>query len=121
MRNILIVDDSEMTRSFLHSRLKVLYEVSVTEATNGKEGLTSLNKNPDIDLIICDIHMPEMNGAEFIKAVRSSSFNSIPIVVMTTTGMVDDIEEVIECGANGVIYKPFDPEKLQIVFDRFIE
>ena len=75
---------------------------------------SSLDKNGEkIDLIITDLHMPVMNGIEFIKAVRSSSdYKMIPILFLTTESQTEKKLEAKEAGATGWIIKPFVPAKL---------
>lgn len=83
------------------------------EAGNGKEALEKLNNGP-IDIILCDINMPEMNGLEFVKKAREmSNCANTKIIMVSTESAQELIDNVIADGANGFINKPFTPEKFQ--------
>jgi two-component system chemotaxis response regulator CheY len=83
----------------------------IFEAGDGIEGLNALGANK-VDLILSDINMPNMDGLEFVKAVRAKG-SKVPIVMITTEGGEDVINEAISSGASGSIRKPFTPEQLQ--------
>jgi two-component system chemotaxis response regulator CheY len=86
------------------------YEVQ--EAANGKQGLEKLTTLQP-KLIITDIHMPEMDGLEFIRSVReNASFKFTPIIVLTTESEQDMQQEGKKAGATAWLVKPFTPEKL---------
>ncbi len=79
---------------------------------DGQDALKFLNKRP-IDLILTDLHMPVMNGIEFIKAVRANpDYKSVPILFLTTESQAAKKMEAKEAGATGWIIKPFVPAKL---------
>lgn len=108
---ILIVDDSESIREVVNFTLENEgYKVLV--GVDGKDALKHLNGNP-IDLIITDLHMPEMDGIELIKNVRNmETYKRIPILFLTTESQVAKKMEAKEVGATGWIIKPFVPAKL---------
>jgi two-component system, chemotaxis family, chemotaxis protein CheY len=110
-KTILIVDDSESIREIVSFTLENEgYDVLVGE--DGQDALKHLNKGP-IDLILTDLHMPVMNGIEFIKSVRSNSdYKSVPILFLTTESQTAKKMEAKEAGATGWIIKPFVPAKL---------
>jgi len=86
------------------------YEVH--EAENGKHGLSQLEAAAPA-LIITDIHMPEMDGIEFIRQVRTKQkFKFTPIIVLTTESEQDMQRAGKEAGATAWLVKPFTPEKL---------
>ena len=113
MPNILIVDDSSTMRKIITRSLRqagfALDEVF--EAGDGIEGLNALVANK-VDLILSDINMPNMDGIEFVKAVRKKGC-AVPIVMITTEGGEDIIHEAFSSGANSSIRKPFTPEQLE--------
>lgn len=110
-KKILIIDDSELTRSFLAEMLIFSYEVDIIHAENGQQGLDLLaSENPD--LVIADINMPVMNGIDFIHQARGELNVSIPIIVASTSNKSDDRIKVMEAGATNIIFKPFDSEAL---------
>jgi two-component system chemotaxis response regulator CheY len=113
MPNILIVDDSSTMRKIITRSLRQAgFAVDdVFEAGDGIEGLNALAANK-VDLILSDINMPNMDGIEFVKAVRSRGCQ-VPIVMITTEGGEDIIHEAFSSGASGSIRKPFTPEQLE--------
>ena len=113
MPNVLIVDDSSTMRKIVTRSLRQAGFVvdEIFEAADGVEGLNSLDANK-VDLILSDINMPNMDGLEFVKSVRGKG-NKVPIVMITTEGGEDVINEAIASGASGSIRKPFTPEQLQ--------
>lgn len=118
-KTILVVDDSESIREVVNFTLqnegyKVLLGV------DGKDALRHLNGN-SINLIITDLHMPEMNGIELIKVVRKTDgYERIPILFLTTESQVSKKNEAREAGATGWIIKPFVPAKLVDAINRVI-
>jgi len=110
-KTILIVDDSESIREVVSFTLKNEgYEVLV--GIDGKDALKFLD-GKHIDLIITDLHMPEMDGIEFIKNVRTmEKYKRIPILFLTTESQASKKMEAKEAGATGWIIKPFVPAKL---------
>jgi two-component system chemotaxis response regulator CheY len=82
----------------------------IFEAGDGIEGLNALAGNK-VDLILSDINMPNMDGLEFIKAVRANG-NAVPIVMITTEGGEDILKEAMNSGASDSIKKPFTPDQL---------
>lgn len=113
MPNVLIVDDSSTMRKIVTRSLRqagfALDEIY--EAGDGIEGLNALGANK-VDLILSDINMPNMDGLEFVKAVRANG-NATPIVMITTEGGEEIIAEAISSGASDSIKKPFTPDQLQ--------
>ncbi|MFP5212121.1 MAG: response regulator, partial [Acidobacteriota bacterium] len=83
------------------------------EASNGREALDVLEENW-IDLILSDIHMPVMDGIQFIRTLREKAdWSDLPVVFITTEANEDRIREVMELGAKGYIRKPFKPEEIR--------
>lgn len=109
-RTILVVDDDVRNIFALTSALET-HGAHVVSARNGKEALEKLN--PEIELILMDIMMPEMDGYEAMKRIRlSDKFKDMPIVALTAKAMKDDKEKCIEAGANDYLPKPIEMEKL---------
>ncbi|MBI2354686.1 MAG: response regulator [Deltaproteobacteria bacterium] len=114
MANILIVDDSSTMRKIISRSLRQagLPVDEILEAGDGIEGLNVLASNKSVNLILSDINMPNMDGLEFIKAVRANG-NNVPIVMITTEGGEEIIKEAMSNGASDSIKKPFTPDQLQ--------
>jgi two-component system chemotaxis response regulator CheY len=110
-KTILVVDDSESIREIVSFTLENEgYRVLIGK--DGKDALKFLD-DKSIDLILTDLHMPEMNGIDFIKTVRSNAdFKSTPILFLTTESQTAKKMEAKEAGATGWIIKPFVPAKL---------
>jgi len=108
---ILIVDDSESIREVVSFTLENEgYKVLI--AVDGKDALRFLDGTL-IDLIITDLHMPNMDGIELIKAVRGmEAYQRIPILFLTTESQAAKKMEAKDAGATGWIIKPFVPAKL---------
>ena len=110
-KSILLVDDSTIMRLILVMNLKRILGVKITEAVNGKDALAKL-KNGRYDMVLTDMVMPEMDGAELIRQVRTQLKSDIPIVVITTRGESQDRDRGISVGANGYLTKPVNMVEL---------
>lgn len=111
-QQILIVDDSKTVRNLLAFILKK-EGYRVLAAEDGLEGLEKLYSVQMVDLIICDVNMPRMDGFTFIQNVREQeSYRDLPIIVLSTEGQEKDIQTGMRLGANQYLVKPAQPEKL---------
>ncbi|RLB96511.1 MAG: response regulator [Deltaproteobacteria bacterium] len=113
--NVLIVDDSSSMRNIIKKIIQMSgFDVGhFLEASNGREALTILD-NTWIDVIISDIHMPEMDGVAFLQAMQKKpTLSDTPVVIVTTEGRQDRIKGLLALGARACIRKPFKPEKLR--------
>ncbi len=109
----LAVDDSPTMRRIVVNTLKRIGYDDVIEAANGKDALAKLYSEK-VDVVITDWNMPEMNGLEFVKAVKSDeNFKDLPILMITTRGVKDDILEAMRAGVSSYIVKPFSPQTLK--------
>jgi two-component system, chemotaxis family, chemotaxis protein CheY len=107
-----IIDDSRAMRMIIGRTLKEL-GFEVIEAANGREGLDCLKNDPEADLVLVDWNMPEMNGLEFVLALRGSQhLCHLPIVVVTSETEASQAERALEAGANEYVTKPFSKEDL---------
>jgi len=112
MRTILIVDDSAAVRQHVAMVLRRA-GFQLAEAANGQEGLDMVDSNRDIDLVICDINMPKMNGLEMVEKVKGKPENkTLPILMLTTEGDISLIKRAKLAGAVGWIVKPFNAARL---------
>ena len=111
-RHILIIDDSKTVRNLVAFIMK-REGFRVTAAEDGLDGLEKLYSTPDVDLIICDVNMPRMDGFTYIKTVREQeAYRDLPIIVLSTEGQEQDIQEGLTLGANLYLVKPAQPEKM---------
>ena len=109
---ILAVDDEPHNILLLSRYLKHMGH-DVAGAENAIVALDMLDRS--FDLILSDVMMPEMNGFEFVRTIRSNpEFDDIPIVMVTTLAEKEDRLKAVEAGANDFITKPVDPLELQV-------
>jgi two-component system chemotaxis response regulator CheY len=109
---ILAVDDSPTMRRIIVNTLKRAGYEDVAEASDGKDALAKL-KTDKFDFIITDWNMPEMDGLTFVTAVRSDpDLKGLPILMVTTRSVKEDIMQAIKAGVNNYIVKPFTPETI---------
>jgi two-component system chemotaxis response regulator CheY len=108
----LVIDDSKAMRMVLK---KILGELGfeVGEAENGINALEALGKEPRPELVLVDWNMPEMNGYEFVRAVRSRpEYDDIRLMMVTSETQADGVDRVVEAGADEYVTKPFTRESL---------
>ena len=119
MVNILIVDDSTLTRKALHRIIEMIdLDVDqVTEACNGREALEII-KGGGVDLVLADLNMPEMGGIEMIDQMNADdSIPEIPVIVISTESSTTRIEGLLANGAKNYLHKPFTPEQVKAVIE----
>jgi len=111
-KKILIVDDDVRNVFALTSVLEA-HGMEVRYAENGKDGIELLKQNPEVDLILMDIMMPELDGYQTIRAIRQEeAFKQLPIISLTAKAMKGDREKSIASGASDYITKPVDTDQL---------
>lgn len=115
----LIVDDSRAMRAIIAKILRELGFGSL-QASNGCEALDLLKQGAAVDVVFVDWNMPEMNGLEFIRRVRSDrSYDGLPLILVTTETELQNVIQALDCGANEYVMKPFTPnvivEKLEML------
>lgn len=109
-KSILIADD-EITNFIIIDKLLKKTGIKVFHAENGEEAVKIFKKNPEINVILMDIRMPEMGGLEATKYIRSVDRN-IPIIAFTAYALSDDEAIALEFGCDDYISKPVRPEFL---------
>jgi signal transduction histidine kinase/HAMP domain-containing protein/CheY-like chemotaxis protein len=114
-RRVLIVDD-DIRNVFALTHVLGRVGMPVLYAENGREGIETLERNPDVELVLMDIMMPEMDGYETISAIRRTPrWAGLPIVALTAKAMPGDREKSIARGANDYVPKPVDVDQLLTV------
>lgn len=111
----LIVDDSSVMRKIVERSLRQagIELAEVKEASNGAEALGALGDG-NVDLILCDINMPVMDGLEFLRQMKSvPKAQGVPVVMITTEGSESHVVQALTIGARGYIRKPFTPEQVK--------
>ncbi|MGO9271397.1 MAG: response regulator [Terriglobia bacterium] len=109
----LVIDDSRTTRKILMRMLNNLGYDAV-EAVNGRDGLDRLREMGASDLVLVDWNMPELDGFDFVRAVRAESeYDSVPLVMVTTHNDMESVARALEAGATEYIMKPFTEEVIR--------
>ncbi len=119
--NILLAEDNEINQLFVKKLLSPKFNIDIV--SNGIEALHTL-KSKKIDLILMDLHMPEMDGYEATRKIRESDnekIKTIPIIALTAAAIKDEKEKCINTGMNFYISKPFEPESLFNVIGRALK
>ncbi|MGH8021512.1 MAG: response regulator [Opitutaceae bacterium] len=106
----LVIDDSRTMRMIVG---KILTEIGfeTVEAGDGQEALNKLAETGPLDLAMVDWNMPEMNGFEFVKAVRAEpAYDNMKLMMVTTESEIEQVAQALEAGANEYAMKPFTKE-----------
>jgi two-component system, chemotaxis family, chemotaxis protein CheY len=112
MPNILVVEDSPTMRQLISFAMKRIANSYVIEATDGVDALKKLSSDK-VDLILCDINMPVMDGLKLVSLVRDNpTYKEIPIIMVTTEGAEEDRKRAIAIGANAYLPKPIQTQEL---------
>jgi CheY-like chemotaxis protein len=89
------------------------WNLQVVTAENGREALQALADNPDTDLVLMDIMMPEMDGYETMRAIRQQGrFHALPIIALTAKAMKEDRQKCLDAGASDYVAKPVSAPQL---------
>lgn len=117
----LVVDDSPTMRRIVNNTLRQLGYTDIIEAEDGKDALAKLNIE-EVDFIITDWNMPNMDGLEFTNAVRqSSAYADLPILMVTTRSMKEDVIQALHARVNNYITKPFTPQVLKEKIEQIMQ
>lgn len=117
----LVVDDSVTMRRIVVNSLKQIGHDAFVEAGDGREALGKLQADDGINFIITDWNMPDLTGLDLVKAVRANpKYETIPILMVTTRGMKEDIVEALQAKVNNYIVKPFTPQVLREKIEQII-
>jgi two-component system, chemotaxis family, chemotaxis protein CheY len=117
----LIVDDFSTMRRIVRGLLKEMGCEKAEEAEDGAVALAAL-KAQKFDFVVCDINMPNMNGFDFLKAVRADdSLKHIPVLMVTAEARKEDIVLAAQTGASGYIVKPFTKATLEEKVQKIVQ
>jgi two-component system chemotaxis response regulator CheY len=114
MPQAMVIDDSRAMRMILSRTLERLgYEVA--QASNGKDALEQLHRDGSpVSLFLVDWNMPEMNGLDFVKSLRSEpKYGAVPVMMVTTETEAEQMAAALEAGANEYVIKPFTEETIE--------
>jgi two-component system chemotaxis response regulator CheY len=109
---VLVIDDARAMRSILRHILGQI-GFQVEDAANGREGLERLQGSEKPDLILVDWNMPEMNGYDFVRAVRANrAYDDVRLMMVSTENEIESLAMALEAGANEYVMKPFNKEMI---------
>jgi two-component system chemotaxis response regulator CheY len=116
----LVVDDSPTMRRIVCNALQEIGYSEMTEAEDGKDALEKIDE--DVDFLITDWNMPNMNGLDLAKAIRGDAQRAgLPILMVTTRGMKEDVVQAMEADINNYVVKPFTPKVLREKIDSILQ
>jgi CheY-like chemotaxis protein len=111
-KKVLVVDDDVRNVFALTSVLEA-NGIEVLFAENGREAIEAIEANPEVDLVLMDVMMPELDGYEATRVIRRNpDFKRLPIIALTAKAMKGDREDSIAAGASDYITKPVDVDQL---------
>jgi CheY-like chemotaxis protein len=111
-KKILIVEDDHRNVVSLSFLLEER-DIKILTAQNGKEALGVMKNNPDINLVLMDIMMPEMDGYQTMTEIRKQQqYKDLPIIAITAKAMKEDRQKCFDAGANDYLSKPIDVDQL---------
>ncbi len=116
---VMVVDDSEPIRKFLAFALRA-QGFSVIPARDGMDALEKLSQTR-VDLVITDLNMPNMDGFEFLRALREDrEYFKVPVIILSSLSSDKDVELGLRLGANSYLVKPFDQKRIQYEVAKYI-
>jgi len=111
-KKVLVVDD-DMRNIFALTSVLEEYEMKILSADNGRDAIELVREDPAIDAILMDIMMPEMDGLDTTRAIRTiPGCKNMPIIAVTAKAMKGDRDRCLEAGAWDYLSKPVDKEQL---------
>jgi PAS domain S-box-containing protein len=119
--NVLVVDDNQINRLLINKVLKK-WGVTPDFAENGIEAIQKVVTNRNYDVVLMDIHMPEMGGLEATEILRGKDdeyCRKVPIIALTASMLSNQMDQIQEAGMNDYILKPFDPKNLYDKLSRY--
>jgi len=118
-KTIMIIDDSATLRQVVAVTLKKA-GYDVIEASDGKDALNKLT-GQKVNLIICDVNMPNMDGITFLKEIKNKpNYKFTPVIMLTTESQEAKKQEGRAAGAKAWVVKPFKPEQMLAAIEKLI-
>lgn len=118
-KKVLIVEDSVVVQKTYKVFLNRYHGCQVITASNGREAVSRLADNPDVELILLDLNMPIMGGVAFMEVIQcQKKYASIPVVIVTTEEMTPEVRHAVRRSAKGYIVKPLTANTLYSIISR---
>lgn len=114
----LVVDDSVTMRRIIVNSLQRIGYADCVEASDGREALEKFDAT--VGFVITDWNMPNMSGLEFVRVLRARPDGKLPVLMVTTRSVKEDIVAAIEAGVNNYVVKPFTPQVLKDKIDAIL-
>lgn len=109
LKKVLVIDDSKTTQGLIKKVLSKLPDLDLIQAFDGKEGISSIIENRDLDLVLIDITMPKINGIEVLKLInKTMPDRKFKICMLSARNTMDYVTNCLEFGCDDYIIKPFD-------------
>lgn len=118
-KKILVVEDDDMSYLYLN-QLLLLTKGNYVREKSGIDAIEQFRNNPDYDLILMDIQLPDMDGKQVTRAIRILD-TEIPIIAQTASRSTQEIDLAIEAGCTAVITKPFTMEEFFGIIDKYLQ
>lgn len=116
---ILYVDDDLSSLLLVKEQLRP-YDINVITESNGKVGInTYVELKDEIDLIILDVHLPNINGYDILLSIRQTD-KKTPIIMVTATSFVENKDLILKMGANEYLIKPISQKELLQIIKKYI-
>jgi two-component system chemotaxis response regulator CheY len=110
---ILLIEDTQSTRSLLAALIREITPAKIIECQNGLEAIKIL-PHTQVDLIVTDLNMPDINGLELIRFLKSNkSFSQVPLIVVTTEASPRERQKTLALGVDAYFTKPFSTSEFQ--------
>jgi two-component system, chemotaxis family, chemotaxis protein CheY len=120
MKRILVVDDSPATRALIAAVLAEATDLQVERVAAGLEAIKRLSTS-EIDLVLTDLHMPEINGLELIRFIKEDArLKRIPVVIISTETAAEDRQRALALGADDYLAKPFTAAQLLRIINKHL-
>ena len=115
---VLVVDDIDVNNFYISEILRSI-QIECICATSGLDAIARCNEEPDIQLVLMDIQMPDMDGVETLKEIKKLR-PELPIIAQTAYALIGDREKFLSLGCDDYLSKPIDPELLKKTVQRYL-
>jgi CheY-like chemotaxis protein len=120
-KKVLVIDDSAIVRELIR-RMLTRSGFVVVEAVDGLDGKRKLDAGGDFCLVLCDVHMPRMNGVDMLEAIQAEArHTAIPVIMLTNEGRPSLLRRAGRAGAKGWLKKPFKAHQLLSAAARVVD